>query len=300
MILFLGSGFIANAFSSLLNERNIPHRTISRDCDHDPPTLIRGELADLTVDSPLFDGVTTAFYFAHSSVPYSSMQDIRRDAEENILTAIRLFDILSKRNIRVVYVSSGGSIYGVQEGPISEQTLPEPISAYGVSKYAIENYMKVFQHNHGLKYDILRFSNVYGVGQKDNRPQGVVYFLARAFTLREKFEVWGDGSAAKDYLYVDDAARALAVVAAAEPSNDIFNVSYGESISIRAMISLFEELFGYGIEIGEKRAYSFDVQNVQLDNTKFTRAYDWSPAVDIKTGIRQTTEWVASERKKSS
>ena len=296
MILFLGSGFMANALSSLLSEKGISHRTVSREIEHDPPLAVRSELANLRVDSPLFDGVTTAVYFAHSSVPFSSMQDIRLDAEESTLTAISLFEILAERKIRVIYISSGGSVYGIHEGKISEETLPSPISAYGVSKYTIENYLKIFHHNHGLQYDILRFSNVYGVGQQSNRPQGIVYALARAFAWRERFEIWGDGSAEKDYLYVDDAARALAAVIAEAASNAVFNVSHGRSISIRDIISLFERLFGYSIEIGERAAYSFDVQNVQLDNTRFVQAYSWTPEVDMEAGVQKTIEWVTARK----
>jgi len=112
----------------------------------------------------------------------------------------------------VIYISSGGSGYGNQKGVTTEDALPVPISAYGVSKYAIENYIKLFHHNEGLQFDVLRFSNVYGVGQHSNNPQGLTGALARSFIAREAFQIWGDGTAKKDYIYIDDAAEALAKV----------------------------------------------------------------------------------------
>jgi len=219
------------------------------------------------------------------------MQNILHDAEQNILTAIRLFEILAKKKIRVIYISSGGSVYGNQTDLTSEESLPSPVSAYGLSKYTIENYLRLFHHNYQLPYDILRLSNVYGIGQKNNRPQGIICALASAFIEKKKFEIWGDGTAKKDYLYIDDVVDALAKVAASPASNDTFNISFGRSTSILEIISLFEKIFGYTIEIATGPQFDFDVQNVFLDNRKFAAAYGWSPKTDIKQGIRKTIEW---------
>jgi len=289
MILFLGKGFIANAFSATLNNEQIGHRIVSKDIEDAPPARIKADICLL--NESLLEGIDTVVYFAYSSVPYSSMQNILHDAEQNILTAIRLFEILAKKKIRVIYISSGGSVYGNQTDLTSEESLPSPVSAYGLSKYTIENYLRLFHHNYHLPYDILRLSNVYGIGQKNNRPQGIISALASAFIEKKKFEIWGDGTAKKDYLYIDDVVDALAKVAASPASNDTFNVSFGRSTSILEIISLFEKIFGYTIEIATGPQFDFDVQNVFLDNRKFAAAYGWSPKTDIKQGIRKTIEW---------
>jgi len=289
MILFLGKGFIANAFSATLNNEQIGHRIVSKDIEDAPPARIKADICSL--NESLLEGIDTVVYFAHSSVPYSSMQNILHDAEQNILTAIRLFEILAKKKIRVIYISSGGSVYGNQTDLTSEESLPSPVSAYGLSKYTIENYLRLFHHNYQLPYDILRLSNVYGIGQKNNRPQGIICALASAFIEKKKFEIWGDGTAKKDYLYIDDVVDALAKVAASPASNDTFNISFGRSTSILEIISLFEKILGYTIEIATGPQFDFDVQNVFLDNRKFAAAYGWSPKTDIKQGIRKTIEW---------
>jgi len=291
MILFLGNGFIANAFSAALNNKQIGHRIVSKDIEDIPPARIQADICSLIENESLLDGIDTVVYFAHSSVPYSSMQNILQDAEQNILTAIPLFEIFAAKKIRVIYISSGGSVYGNQTDLTSEESLPSPVSAYGLSKYTIENYLRLFHHNYQLPYDILRLSNVYGIGQKNNRPQGIICALASAFIEKKKFEIWGDGTAKKDYLYIDDVVDALAKVAASPASNDTFNVSFGRSTSILEIISLFEKIFGYTIEIATGPQFDFDVQNVFLDNRKFAAAYGWSPKTDIKQGIKKTIEW---------
>jgi len=292
MILFLGNGFIAKALSARLSAGNVEHWIVSNDIDNEPPAHIQADINCLKANDSVLDGIETVFYFAHSSVPFSSMQNIGEDAEQNILTAISLFQIFAKRRVRVIYISSGGSVYGNHDGVITEASLPVPISAYGVGKYAIENYLRLFHHNYGLPHDILRLSNVYGVGQKNDKPQGIICALARAFTKKEKFAIWGDGTAKKDYLYIDDVADALMKVAAASPSNDTFNISRGESISILEIISLFEKHFGHKIEIETRPHFDFDVQNVFLDSEKFVNAYDWRPETDIEMGIKKTIEWL--------
>lgn len=291
MILFLGNGFIGNALSENLTLNKIAHRIISRSIEDNPPDRIQADIKIVLANPAILQDVETAVYFAHSSVPYSSMQDIYTDGEQNILNAISLFEIFAESKIRVVYLSSGGSVYGNQRGAATEKSLPSPISGYGVSKYTVENYLRLFHHNFDLEYDILRLSNVYGVGQKNLRPQGVVSALARSFLKKEKFKIWGDGGAKKDYLYIDDLTQALVQVLSKSPSNDTYNIASGVSNSLDDMISIFENVFGYQIELEKAVPFKFDVQNMLLDNSKFTRDYNWNPKVDFKMGIEKTINW---------
>src|SRR6476659_8084421 len=106
MILFLGYGFIANALSARFSAENAEHRIVSNDIKDDPPMFIQADINSLKTNEGLLDGIDTVIYFAHSSVPFSSMQNIGEDAEQNILTAISLFEIFAKRRIRVIYISS--------------------------------------------------------------------------------------------------------------------------------------------------------------------------------------------------
>lgn len=296
MILFLGNGFIGKALSENLESNKIAHRIISRSIENNPPAKIQAEIRHLQQNPDILDGIETAVYFAHSSVPFSSMQDIYKDCERSVLDAITLFEIFAKRKIRVVYLSSGGSVYGNQTEITTENSLPSPISAYGVSKYTVENYLKLFHHNFGLHYDILRLSNVYGIGQKNTKPQGVISALAQAFLEKRNFKIWGDGQAKKDYLYIDDLNEAIIKVLANESSNDTYNVARGESNSLQEIIALFGKIFGYDIELEKAVPFDFDVQNMMLDNSKFVKDYDWKPQIDIETGVIKTIKWFKSER----
>lgn len=292
MILFLGNGFIGKALSANLRSNKIPHRIISTDVENDPPDKIQADINSIKENEDILENIETAVYFAHSSVPFSSMQNIYKDAEQNILTAIMLFEIFAQKNIRVVYMSSGGSVYGNQDEITTEKSMPSPISAYGLSKYTIENYLRVFRHNFGLSYDILRLSNIYGIGQKNNKSQGVISALAQAFLAKNKFKIWGDGTAKKDYLFINDLIEAIDKVLSIEASNDTYNIARGVSNSLNEIISLFEKILGYNIKLEKAQAFDFDAQNMILDNSKFVKEYGWKPKTDIETGIIKTIDWL--------
>lgn len=298
MILFLGNGFIANALSERLRNYDLEHRIISKDIVENPPETFKGDISLIEKDQSVLQDVDTVFYFAHSSVPYSSMQNVLEDAKQNILTAVNLFKIFAEKNIRVIYISSGGSVYGNHHDVITEETLPSPISAYGVSKYTIENYLKFFHHNFNLSYDILRVSNIYGVGQKNSKPQGIVSAMIQAFLNKSKFKIWGDGKAKKDYLYIDDLAEAFLKVVNDAPSNDTYNISKGDSLNVSEIVSMLESIFKYSIEFEYIPAYSFDVQSVFLNNDKFVRKYNWHPQTDFTSGIKKTIEWLKDQNEK--
>ena len=295
MILFLGNGFIGKALSVNLHLKKLPHRIVSIDIEDDPPLKFRADINSIKDNENILDGIETVIYFAHGSVPFSSMQDIYKDAEQNILTAVKLFEIFAKKRIRVIYISSGGSIYGNQDGLTTEKSLPSPISAYGLSKYTIENYLRLFHHNFALPYDILRLSNIYGIGQKNIKPQGVVSALAQAFIEKKNFKIWGDGTACKDYLYIDDLIEALTKVVLQNASNKTYNVARGVSNSLDEIISVFENIFGYGIELEKAIPFDFDVQNMNLDNSRFVTDYEWQPKTGIEAGIIKTIDWFKSQ-----
>ena len=194
----------------------------------------------------------------------------------------------------MVYISSGGSVYGMQPYRATELSNPSPISAYGLSKYTVENYLRLYHHNFNLSYDILRLSNVYGVGQRSTKPQGVISAIAQAFLRKESFKIWGDGTAKKDYLYIDDLTEALIRVLSKEASNDTFNIAAGVSYSLNEVVSLLESNFGHSIKLEKANPYDFDVQTVLIDNSKFVKEYEWSPHVCIETGIARAVDWFKS------
>ncbi len=290
MILFLGYGFIAKALSVKLQRDNVAHKIISRKKQGNE-LIVEGDMHDINFVASQLKDVSTVVYFAHTTVPYSSMQHIYNDAKENVLTAIALLEVFAKKGIRVVYLSSAGSVYGTHSKPVNEQSLPNPISAYGLSKLTIENYISLYHKNEGLSFDTLRLSNIYGLGQLNSKPQGVISAIADSYVHKKAFKIWGDGKGKKDYLYIDDLCNALIAVLKVNPSNEVYNISFGTSTSVLEICSIFEKMAGCKLIIENAPAFIFDVQNTFLDNQKFTEKYSWSPKISIQEGVELTYNW---------
>ena len=126
-------------------------------------------------------------------------------------SSLALFDICRNSGVkRIVFVSSGGTIYGPSaQIPISETAPTDPITAYGVGKLAIEKYLALYEHLFGLDYRILRVANPFGPFQIPLKNQGVIAALISRALKNEPIEIWGDGSVVRDYIYVDDVVAAL-------------------------------------------------------------------------------------------
>ncbi len=127
-----------------------------------------------------------------------------------------------------MFVSSGGTVYGIPAHvPIAEEAPTDPISAYGVSKLAVEKYLGLYRHLHGLDYAVLRLANPFGACQDPDRRQGVVAALVQAVLDGRPVEIWGDGRVVRDFIYAPDAAEAIAMAASLAGPVRVLNVGSG-------------------------------------------------------------------------
>ena len=146
------------------------------------------------------------------SLPKSSNEDPRFDLETNVGHTLNLLESARRNAVEsIVFVSSGGTVYGRPEAtPIPESHPTNPLCAQGISKLAIEKYLHLYWKLHGLDYCVLRVSNAYGGRERTEKAQGAVAVLLDRALKGEVFEIWGDGSVVRDYVYVTDVIRALA------------------------------------------------------------------------------------------
>src|SRR5574341_669802 len=164
-----------------------------------------------------------------------SMTEPSFDASVNILGSLILIELsLAYRIKRFVYISSGGAVYGEpQRLPVDERHPICPMSAYGVSKYAVEQYLRLFNGS-GLDYTILRYANVYGPRQNPKGEAGVVAIFSRQMLAGERPTIFGDGTKTRDYVYVGDvvAANLLAMTMTEKRgSGRSYNVGLGREVS---------------------------------------------------------------------
>ncbi|HSM08033.1 MAG TPA: NAD-dependent epimerase/dehydratase family protein [Gemmatimonadota bacterium] len=200
---------------------------------------------------------------------------------------------------RVIYVSSGGVVYGEPDQiPTAEGAPKAPISPYGVSKLAGEHYMFFYRRIHGLEGIALRYSNVYGPRQNPHGEAGVVALFSRRLLDGENLRIFGHGEQTRDYVYVGDVAAAnlaAATMAAAEPASidDVaFNVATGTETSVVQLADALISISGRQAEREFAPARPGELERSCLDVTKL-EATGWTPAVDLAGGLRRTYEHIA-------
>lgn len=297
-----GMGFIGyNLVKELIREGHevwVYDRNCIESRKHSECAYIFDELENIRKYPEIFEELYGVYHLIHTTVPQSSNENIIYDAESNILGTIQLLDAcVEKRVKKVVYASSGGTVYGIPEySPIDEGHPTNPICAYGISKLAIEKYLKLYFSLYGLNYKIARISNPYGPFQV-NSSQGIIGVLLNKIIKKETVEIWGDGSATRDYIYIKDLADALKTLMIYDNNNHhTYNIGSGLGTSVNQLIELLCQVTGQKVDVRYKDKREFDVPHNVLDIKKMVSDFQWKPRYDIKEGIREAWGWKKSEK----
>lgn len=243
-------------------------------------------------------GQEIVFHLLSSSVPGSPGQKPVSDLETNVLGTLRFLDICNDAAVRrVVFASSGGTVYGpADRHPISETTPTHPISAYGVGKLAIEKYLALYHHLYGLEYLALRIANAYGPLQSALKRQGVVAAMLSHALAGKPLEIWGTGEVVRDFVHIDDVVSAFLWAATYDGPHRVMNVGSGTGLSINQVASDIEAMTGTAKVPRIYRAGRVaDVPVNILDISLITRETPWRPRRLWLDGLRSTAAWMAAK-----
>lgn len=240
-------------------------------------------------------GQEVVFHLLGSSLPHSSNADPAADVASSVIPTLRLLDLCRAAGVRrVVFASSGGTVYGVPaQVPTPEDAPTAPISAYGINKLMIEQYLHLYGHLHGLEHQVLRIANPYGPGQSPLRPQGVVAVMMRAALLGRPVEMWGTGEVTRDFVHVDDVSQAFIAAALYQGPHRIMNVGSGQGRSLNAVARDVAAVAGRpGLAVVRTPARAADVPVSVLDTDLIRRETGWAPRVDWSAGLAGTAAWM--------
>ena len=253
---------------------------------------VTGDLGDTATVFEALSGIEAVIHLASTTVPSTSNLDPVADITGNLIATIRLLDTMRQAGVRrIVYLSSGGTVYGIPEAdPVPETHRLRPISSYGIVKVAIENYLVMEAQLHGMTQVVLRASNPYGPRQGHRGIQGLIGTLLWRAARDEPIEIWGDGGVVRDYIHVADLAR-LCVTALAAPGSACWNAGSGEGRSVAEIVAQVQAI-ARGPRIVRRPGRPFDVPCVVLDIGRVTATTDWRPRMGLDEGIRDTWEWV--------
>ena len=236
---------------------------------------------------------TTIYHLAAQiSVPLSGEEPIT-DAETNIIGSLNLLEAARRcaDTPKFVFVSTGGAIYGDLDGTdrASEDMVCRPISPYGASKLAMENYLRVYRNLCGLRYGIVRPGNVFGPRQTSRGGAGVVPIFANAMMSQAPITIFGDGTSFRDYIYVDDLVDGIRAVARSDDPNP-FNIASGKPTSVNEVFEALNRRIPYEMTPNYLPERPTDVPGIVLDVERARNIIGWNPTTDFDTGIAQTVD----------
>lgn len=231
-----------------------------------------GDLKDLKLISDIIKNnkVDIFIHLASSLIPSSNFDEYLIELNNIIVPTINILPFLAKNNVKLIFISSGGAIYGVNEsGIFKESSKTDPVSYYGLSKKIIEDSIILENKISGLKYIIIRPSNVYGIGQNLYSKQGVIAAMIKSLLDKSTFSILGDGNVIRDYIYIDDFVSNFLEVLNKNIVNQIFNIGSGIGYSINELIQIVNSLFDNRLLVQFKEKRKVDSPKIILDISKY-------------------------------
>jgi UDP-glucose 4-epimerase len=190
---------------------------------------------------------------------------------------------------KLVFASTGGAIYGECDGPATEDAPRLPISPYGTSKLAAEEYLATYNRLYGTRHVALRYGNVYGPRQDPHGEAGVVSIFFSTLLGNEEPKVFGDGAQTRDYVYVGDIARAT--LAAAGRDGGVYNVGTGRETSVVELLDLCQRIAGTRFDATFMPSRPGEIQRSVLDPSRAVDELGWRPEHSLEDGLRETYEF---------
>ncbi len=257
---------------------------------------VEGELGNAGLIREAVEDVEIVYHLASTTLPKTSNDDPAYDVRSNLVDTLGLLEACVEAGVRkVVFASSGGTVYGIPRSvPVTEDHPTNPITSYGIVKLAVEKYLGLFHHLHGLDYAALRISNPYGPYQNPAGQQGAVAVFLRRIRDGESITIWGDGSVVRDYLYVSDLVDALVLASGRATESKVFNVGSGHGISLNELVSLMATVTGEEPEVEYLPGRELDVPSSVLDIERAGRELDWRPSLGLAEGLSRSWEWISS------
>lgn len=227
-----------------------------------------------------------------------STEDPVFDAEVNIIGTLQLLKLAVRYGARkILFASSGGTVYGEQEVfPASEAHPTRPLSPYGISKLTCEYYLEYYRRVAGLKYVVLRLANVYGSRQNADGEAGVIAIFAQNMLRGEQPRINGNGFQTRDYVYVGDVVEAVRAVFV-QPVEGIFNVGTGTETTVNEIFAKLKELTNSPCQEIHGPAKKGEQLRSVLDASKLEKETAWAHAVSLSEGLDETVKFFQQQKR---
>jgi UDP-glucose 4-epimerase len=257
--------------------------------------LLESDVADPALSRALRAfGVTVVCHLAAAIDVRASVADPAADALRNVVGTVAVLQASVDAGVgKVVFASSGGSIYGSATPPPVAETAPiAPESPYAASKAAVELWFATFRRLHGLRWTALAMANVYGPRQDPAGEAGVISLFADRLLAGQPTMIYGDGSQTRDFVHAADAAAAFRAACGPAADDRRVNIGTGVETSVRRLHTMVAELCGAPDQPGTAPARPGELHRSALDATVARGLLGWSPAIGLAEGLAETVDWI--------
>lgn len=254
---------------------------------------ITGSLTDTALFASAAGGADIVVFLANSSLPGSANTDLSSEVHAHVQVSVKAAEVCHAQGVRrFVYASSGGTVYGVEASePLTEESRTFPRNAYGVSKLAIEHYLRIISQIRGMETVSLRISNPYGEGQRAHRQQGFVAAAMSHALSGKTLPIWGDGTVERDFIHVSDVARAFVAACAAETPPGTVNIGSGRALSLLEVLDRVEAALGRPVHVALEPGRIIDVHRNVLNIARARDTLGWQPEIGLDEGLARTAKW---------
>jgi UDP-glucose 4-epimerase len=298
-LLIGGNGFIGSHIVDALLHRNCRVRVLDRFPERFRSPLsdveyVMADYSNIGVMKRAVKGCDSVFHLAHVGTPATPASQADREVLNSITAFVRMLEWMKGGMVdRFIFFSSGGAVYGrPNRTPVSEDFKGWPVSPYGVAKLSMEHYLHMFSLLNDLQYQIIRPSNPYGPRQNYLGSQGVIPIFMYRMLQGLPIEVWGGGTGRKDYIYVQDLARAAVFLLNSAQVNETFNVGSQKGLSLNSLIRRISTACGKEANVSYRPTRPQDVPEIVLCCEKMKSIAGWSPDISIEKGLSITCDWM--------
>jgi UDP-glucose-4-epimerase GalE len=260
----------------------------------DPKALfLQGDIMDSDSLEKVLVGVDVVIHLAAFSLVEESVKDPLKYVENNIKGSTILLEAMRKTGVKRIIFSSSATVYGQVDKkslPLKEDSPVQAVNPYGASKVAVESMLSSYFFNYGFDVTILRYFNPFGPGEMHDPETHAVPNFIRAALNKEPLPLYGKGELVRDFIYVEDLARAHTAVLNLNGWN-IFNVGTEKGVKVIEVVKTIEQILGYKVEINDLGDRAGDVPATYASSKKLIKETKWKPRFTLKEGLEKTVAW---------
>ena len=285
------TGFIGTALKNQIQKAGTSRLII-------PTHTIKTRTEGYTLEA--LKGIDVLYYLASATIPASSWEHPERELDLNLRPFINTMHAAVDAGVRkLIFVSSGVTVYGTTTEPVNETAALMPISPYGIFKCSMEYYLNYLNERFNLPTVVFRVSNVYGPGQNIRKGLGIINTFIERALQHLPVSLFGSGEAARDFIYIDDVAHILYKTADKTQQYNVYNLASGHTYALKEVLHLITKTTGLTFNIEYKPRRASDTLRMAFNTARLTEALPELKTTAIERGILNTYTHLQSQFQQS-